>query len=429
MTSRARCAALALLLALAACGTPEAAYRHSRSDYLAFRARVGSLPEPNYLPFIAHDEELPDGTRALVVCRWPAEAFPLRYYVAPISIPEELQDEFNPRAPDEYVEAIHRAFRAWQKEIGRPVAFEPVADPAAARIVVRVEATVHPEEDVLVLGMVRGQQQRCRVTAARGADQVEIEFSVPEILLFLSDSVGLLSPSQIENIALHEIGHVLGAAAHSPLQADVMYKVATDRRGDVLSEHDGNTFRALYLTPPGMIYARFDGPHERPMVEARRGPPRLGEELRDERHDFRIRFPRGWQVIRTARGAIAVDGLSWDYDASVQVIATRGSLAGFLARQAPAIAGRGEVLANDLLELDGQKIAKLVVRTPVMTEMNSVLEWRPGWVLVVIADCESENYTLYEPWFQQVLLSLAHLAEPPADAPATPGGGAADPVD
>ena len=403
------CCGIAAAVAVG-CTSPAIDYVHNRHDYLAFRARVGSLPEPNYLPYIAHREKLPAGETALVLCRWPNDAFPLRYHVEPVVIPEELQDEFNPRAPEEYIEAVHRAFLAWQRELDRPVRFEAVEDPSEAVIQVRLRAGMHEAEEALVLGMVRNQTERCRVTALGASeDRVETAFDVPEMYLFMSDTMGLLTPRQVQGIAIHEIGHVLGAAGHSPLRADVMYEVATDRRGEVLSLHDRNTLRALYKTPPGMVYARLDEPHERPMVEARRGPPRLGSETRDDRFGFRIRFPKGWQTIRTPRGAIAVDGMSWDYDASVQIIAVRGELAQFLAQQAPRFVRRGDFVGSDHFEVDGVPMARFVTRTYEMTEVTSVLQWSDGWLLVVIADCQSENYDMYDQWFQRVLLSLEPL--------------------
>lgn len=393
-----------------ACASPAIDYAHNRHDYLAFRARVGSLPEPNYLPYIAHQERLPAGSSALVLCRWPDDAFPLRYHVAPVVIPEEMQDEFNPRGPEEYVEAVHRAFAAWQRELDRPVRFESEDDPGRAAVQVRLHPGMHEAEEVLVLGMVRNQTERCRVTAPSASeDRVEIAFEVPEMHLFMSDTMGLLTPRQVQGIAMHEIGHVLGAAGHSPLRADVMYEVATDRRGEVLSLHDRNTLRSLYKTPPGMIYARLDEPHERPMVEARRGPPRLGPDVRDDRFGFKIRFPKDWQTIRTPRGAIAVDGMSWDYDASVQIVAVRGDLAQFLAQQAPRLVRRGDFVGSDHFEVDGVPMARFITRTDQMTEATSVLQWGDGWLLVVISDCRSQNYDVYDQWFQRVLLSLEPL--------------------
>ena len=40
-----------------------------------------------------------------------------------------------------------------------------------------------------------------------------------------------------------------------------------------------------------------------------------------------------------------------------------------------------------------------------------MLDWDPGWILVMVADCGSENFALYQPWFQRVLLSLERVPE------------------
>jgi hypothetical protein len=73
------------------------------------------------------------------------------------------------------------------------------------------------------------------------------------------------------------------------------------------------------------VYAHLDVARERPPVEARRTPPRLDRAVADERFGFEVQLPLGWERIKTPRGWIAVDGVSWDYDASVQVIALRGT--------------------------------------------------------------------------------------------------------
>ena len=81
---------------LLCCVAQTGSYTYNRYDYWSFRAGVGHLPEPNYLPFVAHRERLPDGSPGLVFCRWPDEAFPLRYHVELPVIPGDVDDEFNP---------------------------------------------------------------------------------------------------------------------------------------------------------------------------------------------------------------------------------------------------------------------------------------------------------------------------------------------
>jgi len=416
------------LLGLAACASAPAPYHHRRSDYAAFLARVGSLPEPNYLPWATHREGLPGGQAALVLCRLPNRTFPLRYHVPSPRIPSKEQDEFNPRDPEEYVLAVERAFERWEEAIGRPVRFVRVDDPEQAVLQVHLDVKRRQEREGQVLGMVRGEAERCRVLGpGPDVDHVKIEFAVHDAYLFIADGFGLLTPGQVHAIALHEIGHILGASGqHSPLRADVMYKIADDARTEKLSEHDRNTFRAMYLAAPGAVYKRLGEKRAEPGTEVRRRPPRLDSTLVDERHDFAVRFPMGWQTIRSPRGWVAVDGLSWDYDASIQVIALRGTLPAYMRHRALVGTRPDEMMSSELLELDGQPIGRIVVRTPDWTEETAVLEWEEGWILVVVADCASSNFSLYQPWFQRVLLSLERMGKDAPESGVGAGGAAPD---
>ncbi len=404
---------LGIVLGLAACASTVPPYHHSRYDYAAFRARTGLLPEPNYLPWVTHRETLSDGQVALVLCRWPDHAFPLRYHVSPPRIPSEEQDEFNPRDPQDYVRAVERAFERWEETVGRPLRFVRVDDPDQATLRIHLDVQQRQEEEGQVLGLVRDETQRCRVLGpGPDLDHVRIEFSVSDAYLFIVDAFGLLTTGQVHAIALHEIGHILGASGqHSPLRGDAMYKIANDARIEKLSEHDRNTFRAMYRISPGAVYVRLGEKHAQPVTEARRRPPSLDREIIDERFNLEVRFPTGWQVIRSSRGWVAVDGLSWDYDASIQVIALRGNLPAYLRQRALMGTRPGELMSSEMLELDGQPIGRIVLRTPDWTEQTAVLDWDPGWILVMVAECGSENFAFYQPWFQRVLLSLEHTGE------------------
>ncbi|MEE8556468.1 MAG: hypothetical protein V3T14_01125 [Myxococcota bacterium] len=407
-----------LCLAMLACGTATGPLLHSRSDYGAFRARTGHLPEPNYLPFVAHRERLSDGTDALVLCRWPHQAFPLRYHVARPVI-QDLEDEFNPRVPEDYVAAVHRAFRKWEEILGRPVRFEPVEDPGAADFRVHLKVVEHVAERVHVVGLVRNEEDRCRVVGpGADRDQVEIEFGVRDVYVFLLDSVGLLTPGQVERVLLHEIGHVLGASGqHSPLRGDLMYAAANDRRVDEFSLHDQNTFRALYRVPPGQVYLRLGEERPPPSPEARRAPPHLDRPIRDERFGVELRFPMGWQTIETPRGWVAVDGLSWDYDASIQVVALKGTLESYFEQYGQSFRRRGELVGSDRLEVDGRPVLRIVTRAGGRTEETTVVQWGPGSILLVIADCADAGFVIYQPWFRLVVLSLERMdAKPPVGA-------------
>jgi hypothetical protein len=250
---------------------------------------------------------------------------------------------------------------------------------------------------------------------------VEIHFEVDSVSLFIVDSMGLLTQGQVKRIAMHEIGHVLGASGqHSPLRGDLMYRIANDSRIEELSDQDANSFRALYRLPPGSIYGRLGESHATPMVQARRGPPRLGPEIQDPRLDVRLQLPKGWQVVRTPRGWIAVDGLTWDYDASIQVIGVRGTAQALMEQYGSSYLAQGEVLSTDVLEIDGRAIPRVILRRTQSTEVVSIVEWQEGRLLILIADARTENFDLYRPWFQAVLMSLEPLGSP---GPAPVGSG------
>jgi hypothetical protein len=418
---------------LAACAASEPAYVHSRFDYAAFRARVGALPEPNYLPFVAHRVRLPDGATGLVLCRFPDAAFPLAYHVEGPAIPVEMQDEFQPREPGEYARAIEHAFELWREAIGGVVRFERVDAPERAAVRVRLRAELHEAGEGLVGGIAGSGDAPCEIEGAGdAADRVESRWKMHELQLFIADSLGLLTPRQVEHIALHEIGHLLGASGqHSPLRGDVMFRMTDDRRIEVLSAHDRNTFRALHALPPGTVYARAGEPGEHPPASARRAPPRLDVAIADERFGFELQLPVGWERIRTPRGWIAVDGVSWDYDASVQVIAVRGAPEAYAAQQSLAYEARGGVTERETFELDGERVAHLSSVDERIGEATYVVGWGEGWALLIVADSRAEDWELYEPWFHRVLLSLRPLAGGPAGdgrrrgrpAPRTPATG------
>jgi hypothetical protein len=404
-----------LLLAgiLLSCITTSEPYHHSRADYWAFRAGMGRLPEPNYLPFVAHRGTLPDRTEGFVFCRWADEAFPLRYHVEPPIIPDDIQDEFNPRSPEEYVGAVHRAFDRFRELIGRPVRFAQAADPAEADLRVVLKASNHFEGSFELGGMLPGGNP-CRIVGPGPTPEtVAIEFEVDEADVFVVDEMGLLTPGQVERIALHEIGHVLGALGqHSPLRGDVMFRAADDRFWvERFSEHDRNTFRALYRIPPGQIYARVGQSTPRLTPEARVRPPRLDRPIQDERFGLDVRLPLGWQAIQTPRGWFAVDGLTWDYDASVQVIFMHGTIGEYLARYGLSYLSQGELVGSEWLEIDGRPLVRAVMESEGRTEDVVVLDWAPGEVILVMADSRTDDYAAYQPWFRQVLLALEPLRE------------------
>ena len=418
--SRGRAAALALAAALAVaagcggCGGSSSGgsgaavdYQHNRWDYFRFEERVGALPSPNYLPWAMHREDA-GGGEVLVACRWPDEAFPLRYYVAPPEIPEALAGETVTRTPGDYVAAVDEAFRAWQLAIGPPVKFERSESPRDVAFTVQLLTKIEAVPQGQVLGVVRGESHRCTVKGAGATpDRVDIDFAPNEATVYIVDSMGLLTPRQVRAVALHEIGHLLGVSGqHSPLAGDVMYEVAGDRRIEALSEHDKNTLRALYALAPGTVYAHLGEAHEPRSNGVRADPPKLADETRDARHGFAVHFPARWQVIQTPNGWIAVDGVSWDYDASIQVISARGSVGSYLSLLSGKGRARGDDVRSEWFELDGAPVARLISKGDERAEQTDLVDWGDGFVLVVMADSRAQDFEFYRPWFQRVLLSV-----------------------
>jgi hypothetical protein len=403
-------------------------YVPNRFDYYAFRGAFPNLVEPNYLPFMTHAVSF-QGRDLLIFCHWTRDRFPLPVYVSLPEIPAALQDEFAPTPPEAYERAVDDALEAWEKALEGLVRFRRVQRPqdAALRIDLLAEVAPAPEPSVTVLGRI-SMGHACRVRGAIDDWRLDVEFEAHDVRVYLADDYGLLTPDQVETVALHEIGHALGMRGHSPIPADLMYAIARDNplvRGP--SDLDVNSFVSLYNLPNGTVYARPDSPTRPPERSGPPpGPPLLAAAPHvDARFGYELRLPEGWQRFQTERGMIAADGLAWDYDATFQII-VRGypTVAQYLARNGASHVGRGQVVEQRRLEVDGKPAWRLRVagRTgPVMEELTFI-QVGDGRVVVVIADCAAENYEAYRPWFQAILgtLDIARQAGRGARLPGPP---------
>jgi len=412
-----------LALLLGSCASPRAAsnpgetYWPERRDYYAFRARHPEVVEPNYLPFMAWAVDLEHGGRALIFCRWSDERFPLPVYIESEEIPGSLQDEFAPRSARAYVDAVRAALGAWERELEGLVRFRHVddADDAALRVRLVPEVSPAPESTISVLGRIR-LVEACRVRGPLADGRVPVEFEVPELRLYLADAYGLLNPDQVERVALHELGHALGMPRHSPVPADLMFPVARDSpmvRGP--SSQDLNSFLSLYRLANGTVFRHLDAEADEPRPEPDPPGPPTGEPALataphvDARFGYEIRLPAGWQRVETERGVIATHGVTWDYDATLQII-VRGypSLAEYLDRWGDAHVGRGRVVERRRIRLAGRSALRMVVmgRAGPRAEELTFLEIGDGRLLLVIADCAAEDYPAYRPWFRASLATL-----------------------
>lgn len=429
-----------MLAGLLACASPRpaepegAGYVHDRRDYAAFRERHSGLLEPNYLPFMAHRLPAPEGAwsavarrlrgalgletgppeELLVLCRWPRSRLPLRVRIVPPEIARELEDEFDPRRPGDFVRAVERALAIWERDLAGRIRFERVGAGEPADLTLRVLGEEAPVPDSVrqVLGSA-ATRDACRV---EGGDpesgRLRVRFEVEALRIYVADRHGLLLPDQVRNVALHELGHALGMRGHSPVPADLMFRVVRDRLGPYgLGEEDVNSFLSLYALPSGTIYAR----PERAEAERRRppappeGPPRLSLAPHvDTRLGFEIQTPAGWQRLETPYGVVAVDGVSWDYEASLEIVVRRyPDVETYLARYGPVHLQGRHVLAEGAVRVAGLRGRRfLVAGGRGMVEEHTFLETGDGRVVVAIEECPMGSRMRYRAWFDAALASL-----------------------
>lgn len=390
-----------------------------RRDYRAFRARFPQLLEPNYLPFMTHRVRVPGAEEdALVFCRFEVEAFPLAVRLEGPEL-DELQDEFHPTPPERYRASVREAFRSWARELEGPFDFVFVGEGEDADLVVRIrgeEAPV-PVPEVRVLGTAP-LGRACRILEAEaGAERLAVRFRVPELKIYVADEYGLLTPEQVLQVGRHEIGHALGMRGHSPVPADLMYEVVRDRkllreREAPFSEQDENSFANLYGLPNGTVYRWIprEGEPEREPEPLPTGPPQLEPAPHvDARLGYSVRAPRGWLRVETPRGMVALDGATWDYRASFQIVVMAyDTLDDFLGRFAGAYLRGGRLVEQTNVIVQGREALRLVKVDDRhhWTEEFTFLASGDGRVFVVVADAASEEYEAFRPWFWAALATL-----------------------
>lgn len=168
--------------------------------------------------------------------RWPKSMMPLPVYIAPFRWYNKLEQA------DNYIQMVMNACKEWQDATNGLVSFKFASQLNDSLI------------NIVWRRVDRSSLGKCRYDF----DKRGILFS-SEIEIGLSD--GMLSPkyqdpNEVYRTILHEIGHSIGIADHSPYKTDIMY--AVHQYGSfVLSDKDKRTLNYLYKIPEGLLPAEF----------------------------------------------------------------------------------------------------------------------------------------------------------------------------
>jgi hypothetical protein len=400
-------------------------YRPDRRDYLAFRQAYSELLEPNYIPFMVHRS--PGGPVAgdnLLLCRWPSALMPLRIFIEEAVIPEALQPEVRPLDPDSYTRAVLRALATWEEELEGLVAFERVHDPQDALFRLRILAREgpQPEPTIRVLGVTGELRKACRPFGwDPDSERMRVTYAVPEAILYAADEFGLLTPAQVEAVALHELGHVLGMMGHSPIPTDLMYAALGERSArDGLTPSDVNSFVSLYRLPNGTLYGNVPPGASPPRPDP--GPPSSAPELSlsphvDARQGFEVRTPARWLRSADAHGLFSANGPIWDHDASFEIFVwPYPTIEAYLERFSAALFADTWRRYSGPIAVDGRRGLNIAVEDPSgrIALDFSFVELGDGRVMVILAVCPVAEAEHWRPWFDAALGSLEiwpHSAE------------------
>jgi hypothetical protein len=341
---------------------------------------------------------------------------PLDVAVEAEPIPEALQHAVHPRDPRDFVERVDDALETWERELEGRVVFRRIGsgDTPDLRIRMLARRAPTPRPDVVVLGATEALRGACR---SRGwdpeADRLRVRFEVPELVLYLADEYGLLTPGQVERVALHEIGHALGMIGHSPMPSDLMYAAYRDRgRVAELSQMDVHSFVSLYRIPNGTHYGYVtpgaEAPRPPPVPPSGRAQLQAAPHV-DVTRGFSLRLPAGWIVADVDRGLFAANGPVWEYDAALEVgVWPYATIEGFLARHARHLFADVWLRRRGPTTLAGREGLRLQVEDEAGESVYDVrlVPMDGDRLLLVVARCPVAAEEAWAAWFEASLATL-----------------------
>lgn len=393
-------------------------YQPDRRDYATFAAAHVALPEPNYLPFMVHRFGRPGGLGdVLVTCRFDPGQMPIRVFVEPPVFDPSVQNEFVPVRAESYIEAVDQALEIWEEALDGLVRFERVERRAEGRLRVELIGREAPllDDGRQRLGTAEKLVDACRTDGwDPEADRLRVRFDLPELVVHLADGTGLLPPTIVRRLVVHELGHALGMRGHSPSPGDVMYPELSDAPGrDELSTQDVNSFVALYSVPNGAHFVDAPQSGERaprtPPVPPSGGPRVEKAPYVDVRHGFELSVPQSWIRIEEPHGVFFSDGPTWDHDASIRIFVwpsrsveeffdccTRELLAGVWYRD------------SESLVVDGHRASRLLFEDAAGERATDLLiiELDDRRVMMILCESPIGFEDDWQPWFSESLSTL-----------------------
>jgi hypothetical protein len=106
---------------------------------------------------------------------------------------------------------------------------------------------------------------------------------------------------------------------------------------------------------------------------------------------------------------VAIDGLTWDYSASFQVVVNRyATIDAYLDRYGAYYGRRGRLVHFEEMVVNGRRAVQGVLARPdgATVEEVTLIESGDGRVLAVTAECAIEDLHAYSPWFDASLSTL-----------------------